>query len=676
MTWLTRLVATGLLALATAAQAHGPAKPVVPHIQKGPFPQLNLPERESRGQRAVELLGNRLPEVAAFYRRSPDQFRDWFLNDRSLRLDARGRVFVVDEIDAPLPATAPPVSSQGAIDGQLAPLDQTFALHSRPGAQRTIYLNFKGATLTGTAWNTSAFPTINAAPFDLDGSPGTFSTAELQRIQYIWQRVAEDFAPFNVDVTTEQPPADALTRSGSTDQVFGTTVLITNNANWYSCSCGGVAYLGIFDDTSNFYKPALVFYNQLGSDEKNIAEAASHEAGHNMGLGHDGTSTSGYYSGHGTSGTTGWAPIMGVGYNKPVVQWSKGEYTGANNTQDDYVVMQSNGLPIRPDDHADTLAGATVLNGTSSAGKTLAKLEGVIERSDDIDVFVFSANPGAVTLTLQTAARSANLDAQIALRDSAGNVLASANPTEALNASLTFTLPQAGTYYVQVNGTSKGNPAVDGYSRYGSVGQYALSADFFTPGNQMPTSVISASATSGTAPLVVNLSGANSSDADGSIVAYDWSFSEGGTATGSTTSRTYTTPGSYVAQLRVTDNGGLSSLSSVTITVGAPSVPMSIGNIMMSRAVARNGQSRATAVVPVLSNGVPVSGVTVTGTWSGVTSGAVTGTTGTNGTVTFTSGNSRAATGNFVFTVTGATRSGYNYVPGSNLETSDSIAVR
>jgi hypothetical protein len=115
--------------------------------------------------------------------------------------------------------------------------------------------------------------------------PGTFSTAELQRIQAIWQRVAEDFAPFDVNVTTEAPAPDKLTRSSSTDQVFGTTVLITKSSGVYNCSCGGVAYIGVFDDTGDFYKPALVFYNQLGAgNEKYVAEAISHEAGHNMGL--------------------------------------------------------------------------------------------------------------------------------------------------------------------------------------------------------------------------------------------------------------------------------------------------------------------------------------------------------------------------------------------------------
>ena len=108
-------------------------------------------------------------------------------------------------------------------------------------------------------------------------------------------------------------------------------MLITSRTGVYSCSCGGVAYIGIFDDTSDYYKPALVFYDALGAgNEKYVAEAISHEAGHNMGLAHDGTASTGYYPGHG-SGATGWAPIMGVGYYQPLVQWSKGEYAGANN---------------------------------------------------------------------------------------------------------------------------------------------------------------------------------------------------------------------------------------------------------------------------------------------------------------------------------------------------------
>ena len=670
-----KLLGLCLLAAGGSAQAAGSAKPVVPHVQKGPFPQITLPDRQSGGQRAIDLLGARLPDVAAWYRKSPDEFKAMLLNDKRMRIDQRGRLFAVDELDAPLPATPASAASTGLLDGTLAPLDQTFLLHSRPGAPRTIYLNFKGATLTGTAWNASG-TTITALPFDLDGIPYSFSTTELQRIQYIWQRVAEDYAPFDVNVTTEAVPADQITRTGSTDTAFGTTVLITSSAGVYTCSCGGVAYVGIFDDTSEFYKPALVFYDKLGpGNEKYVAEAISHEAGHNMGLSHDGTSATGYYSGHG-SGATGWAPIMGVGYSLPLVQWSKGEYLDANNTQDDYAVAQSNGLPLRLDDHGDTSAAATVLVGTSAGGITTVSTQGVIERPTDVDVFVFSAAAGPVNVTLTPAMRSANLDAVVTLRNSAGTVLGSANPVDALNATLSVNLPAAGTYTLSVQGTGKGDPLSTGYSSYGSVGQYALGVNFYTPGNVAPTAVISATPTSGTVPLTVSFSGAGSSDPDGSIAGWSWTFGDGTSATGVSTSHVYGTAGTYTAQLQVTDNGGLTATRAVTITVGPAPVTMSVADIAMSLTVAKSGTSNAKAAVKVLDrNGLPVSGATVTGRWSGIvsqTSASVV--TGTNGVATFTSPTaSKTARGTFTFTVTGVTRSGYSYTSASNLETSDSI---
>jgi hypothetical protein len=61
------------------------------------------------------------------------------------------------------------------------------------------------------------------------------------------------------------------------------------------------------------YDPAFVFPDNLGANNKAIAEAISHEAGHRFGLHHDGVtgsngSVQSYYGGHGN-----WAPIMGVG---------------------------------------------------------------------------------------------------------------------------------------------------------------------------------------------------------------------------------------------------------------------------------------------------------------------------------------------------------------------------
>jgi PKD repeat protein len=675
MTHLTRLLASAALALGLAASAAAAQPDSVPHREKRAFPILTLPDRAAAGQRAIDLLKDRLGDVADFYGKSPDELKAMLLNDHRMRIDQRGRLFAIDELDAPLPATVAPLQTSGLLDGTLAPLDQTFLLHSRPGAKRTIYLNFKGATLTGTAWN-SAGGSITAPPYDIDGVPGTFSTAELQRIQYIWQRVAEDYAAFDVNVTTEAVTLDRIARSGSTDDTFGTTVLITRRDGVYSCSCGGVAYLGVFDDTSEYYKPALVFYDALGSgNEKYVAEAISHEAGHNMGLGHDGTASAGYYSGHG-SGATGWAPIMGVGYSQALVQWSKGEYSGANNAQDDYVVMQGNGLPLRADDHGNTAATATALSGTSAGGVTTAAAQGVVERPTDVDAFAFTAGAGSATITLSPAARAPNLDALVTLRNAAGTTLATVNPADALNASVTVTLPAAGTYYVFVQGTGKGDPLATGYSSYGSIGQYALSASYPAAGSQAPVARITTSTVRGTAPLTVNFSGTGSTDGDGSIASYAWAFGDGGTATGATASRTYGTPGSYTAQLTVTDNSNLTGTTSVTITVDAPVVvlPMRVADIAMALQGSTKGQGRATAAVRIVnSQGVPVVGATVRGQWGGLVSTAGENmVTDSTGIARFTSPQTRSR-GTFVFTINAVTHDGHTYAPETNTETSDSI---
>ena len=674
------LAAAGLLAgvagVAGPASAAGPATPGVPHAAKPAFPSITLPERGARGQRAVDLLGGRLPEVAAFYGKSPDEFKAQLLNDRTWRLDQRGRVFIVEELDQPLPVTPASAASVSLVDGSLQALDQTFLLHSKPGAPRTIYLNFKGATLTGTAWNSSGNSLI-ALPFDLDGLPYSFSTAELQRIQYIWQRVAEDYAPFDVNVTTEAVALDRISRSSSTDPLFGTTVLITSSNGVYSCSCGGVAYLGVFDDTSEVYKPALVFYNQLGGgNEKYVAEAISHEAGHNMGLAHDGTATTGYFTGQG-SGATGWAPIMGVGYYQSLVQWSKGAYSGANNTQDDYAVMQSNGLPLRADDHGNTTSTATRLTGTASGGITTVAARGVIERPTDIDQFAFSAAAGTARFTVSPAARSGNLDAWVGLRNAAGTLLANVNPADLLNATFSVVLPAAGTYYLSVQGTGKGDPLTTGYTAYGSLGQYAVSGSFASAASLPPSAVIAASTLRGTAPLSVSYSGAASSDADGALLAYEWSFSDGAASTGTTAARSYSAPGSYTAQLRVTDDSGLSASSSVTVTVDAPVVvvPMRVADIALSRTVAKNGTASASAVVRLVDgNGLAVADASVAGHWSGLVARSGTAITGSNGQVTFASPITRASGGSFTFTVTGVTKADFDYAPTTNTETSDSIA--
>jgi glucose/arabinose dehydrogenase/PKD repeat protein len=89
--------------------------------------------------------------------------------------------------------------------------------------------------------------------------------------------------------------------------------------------------------------------------------------------------------------------------------------------------------------------------------------------------------------------------------------------------------------------------------------------------NQPPTAVVSATPTSGSAPLTVNFTSTGSRDPEGGALTYAWDLDGDGAyddGTGATATYTYTTQGSYTARIRVTDSGGLSATDAVTITVG------------------------------------------------------------------------------------------------------------
>jgi glucose/arabinose dehydrogenase len=93
----------------------------------------------------------------------------------------------------------------------------------------------------------------------------------------------------------------------------------------------------------------------------------------------------------------------------------------------------------------------------------------------------------------------------------------------------------------------------------------------FTAANQPPTARISATPTSGDAPLTVAFDGTGSTDPEGRPLTYSWDLNGDGNfgdSTSPTTSYTYTSNGTYTAQLRVTDDQEASNTAAVTITVG------------------------------------------------------------------------------------------------------------
>ncbi|MEZ5126738.1 MAG: PKD domain-containing protein [Thermoleophilia bacterium] len=549
-----RIAALALLAVAGWAAA--------PQVAAAATSQPEARAGLQRGARAIDRLGARLPQVARAYGLSAADLEHRLRADRSLAVDADGRLLYTCAA-----ATAKQAGAAGeAVAESTAPLPlaDTFTLHSLPGAARTLYLDFTGDTLVGSAWNEYTHTQILVCPpWDTDGDPATFGDDERAAIQHVWQRVAEDYAPFAIDVTTQEPSSDVLARSSVDDASYGARVLITPLAVQFG-EYGGIAYMGVFDrvDPQATYMPALVFPEQLGDLEKNIAEVAAHEVGHTLGLAHDGVAGgSAYYSGHG-DGETGWAPIMGAGYDKNLTQWSKGEYLHADNTEDDLALMQAHGLALRHDDHGNTRSTATVL----PEGSVLA-VEGVIGDAADVDAFRLTASAGQASFSVRPAERGPDLDTRLEVLSGDGRLLAVSEPSQTLDASLSLVLPAAGVYFVRVQGVGSGDPLVTGYTDYGSLGRYVLSASVVDPSGEalLPVAQAIAEPSSGVAPLTVVYDGSSSSDLAGNIVRYAWDFGDGEVAEGVAATHTYSAPGSYHATLAVVDDAGRTAVTSITV---------------------------------------------------------------------------------------------------------------
>ena len=345
--------------------------------------------------------------------------------------------------------------------GSLTSKAQMPLLSSYPSASAVIFLDFDGHAVANTAWNTNG-------PIYCGGSG--LNTAQMTGV---FNRVAEDYRPFNLNVTTDSTKyfAAPLTKR--------MRVIVTITSSWYG-SAGGVAYVGSFswgDDTPCFVFSALLSYNP-----KYVSEAASHEAGHTLGLFHQSTynascvKTAEYNSGTGV-GEIGWAPIMGVGYSKNLTLWNNGPNSyGCNVVQNDLNVITDavNGFTYRNDDHAAIFAAATNIPFVSN----LFNVNGVVERNTDADFFRIATTAygrfqlNAVPYNVGAGNSGSDLDMQVSFYNNAQTLLNVYNPGTLLN-SVIDSMLNPGTYYLKIEG--KGNIYAPNYA---SLGSYALQGSF------------------------------------------------------------------------------------------------------------------------------------------------------------------------------------------------------
>jgi hypothetical protein len=589
------------------------------------------------GDAAVKALGGSLPQLAAAHGMTPSQLTEKLEHDPTLYITPDGRLIYLEALGDSTPSTPSmrltPKSSLAAVTS--APTD-VFALHSRPGSKKVIYLNFQGGTVT--------FPPANLStvypPFDMDGDPTTFSASEQQQIQEVFQRVAEDFAPFDVDVTTEKPSHDALMRNSSSDDTYGVEVFITKDVNHYGV--GGEAPIGTFDeiwpadlsyDMFEYNNSAQVFYDNLANNVVNIAISTSHEIGHTLGLHHQSyqSPTGSYYEYWPGDGRTNFVPIMsqipwGV---RTLFTWYNGAYQYATNTEDEIAIMQTHGANLVPDDYGNTMATAFALPDgaiNSTTGRTDVAIGGLINTNTDSDFFRFTTSSnGPLSIEVDPVSVGATLDAKLSLFDSTGTLVAVAKDKPLVDdpLSATINLPQApaGTYYVKVEGTGRGSPMVPdpavgmtwGYTNYGILGHYTLTVSKPAPVVAAPLAMActsdpdlsitwaapnslglacvlwSNSSTpltstwdwgdtqspwnvTGATPYPAQWSGPGARPVPPEGASYDHSWQVGN-------SHSYTQPGTYTAKVTVTDANGASVMQSVVFKVGEP-MPMDFDLIL------------------------------------------------------------------------------------------------
>jgi formylglycine-generating enzyme required for sulfatase activity len=190
---------------------------------------------------------------------------------------------------------------------------------------------------------------------------------------------------------------------------------------------------------------------------------------------------------------------MGAPYGRNLLQWSRGEYQGANNPEDDLAIITTSArIPYIADDHGGTSASASQL----FSGEAVT---GLIETNSDADFFrVFiGAGPQPVSVDLPLGTM---LDVELALFAEDGSPLGTFNSSDELEASTVLNFPTNRTVFIRVVGTGKPEILGTGYSAYSSLGAYTLTAGvpripqtitFIPIPDQFVTNVLTLSATGG-----------------------------------------------------------------------------------------------------------------------------------------------------------------------------------
>lgn len=347
-------------------------------------------------------------------------------------------------------------------------------LQSKPNTPNILFLDYYGGIVSGTSWNSlyNNDEDIEYLPFDLDDDTTSFSEVERQRMYMAWAEIAEDFSPFEINITTSAQIYN------STPENLRARIISTNSREWLGdlSATGGVAFVNRFGvgraNTGWAFNRGI---NALGLTQ-------SHEAGHIIGLQHDGTSNASYYGGHGN-----WGSIMGGPFGRDFTHWNDGSYNDANNPQNDIAIM-TNVLGLSTDDIGNSNATAETLNETSVVG--IITPQGSTNIIDK-DVYSFTLNSTrGVNINVRTLLNGdipgnlgMNLSAKIALKASNGTLISEKIPTsDSVSNDFEYLGNLApGTYFLTIEPQSYDSNLSTGFNEYGNGGYYQINSQLDLP---------------------------------------------------------------------------------------------------------------------------------------------------------------------------------------------------
>jgi len=415
-------------------------------------------------------------------------------------------------------------------------------LESKPGSSYVIFLDTRNIM-------------SNGVPHDVSK----------EFVWTTWQIVAASLSMFDVNVTTNQ----SVYNNAAPSRRGGGTLYRETGRSSCAFAFGTSTFCTLYKET----------------DAYGQGRTAAHEYGHLLHLRHDGGAPGGEY--HQGIADYQWMPIMGNywfanSWGQALYQWSKGEYSGASNREDDFSIMQ-NYLPLRADDIPGSKALVIDSNGNVSGESN----KGQIARNTDTDSFTFTigASGGHVNFNIDRSEHigGAMLDVQAYIKNSSGAIVAQSNKSVNRSASFNRDL-SAGNYTLEISGGAEGTPS-HGFSKYSSLGYYTIEGSVTggdSGGNTAPVANFTFSCDQATCQF----DGSDSYDPDGSINSYQWDFGDGSTQGGEVVSHSFSQSGSYNVRLTVTDNKN--KTSSVVKVV---SIDIVVGDIVLTNNVAVTGLS-------------------------------------------------------------------------------------